>query len=124
MNLHKRVDIILDTWPYSGGTTTAYAAMYGIPVITLSGKSVAQNQSAGILKNIGIENSITNSKEEYINKAIELASDVDILYEIKLNNFQRYKDFTEKKQNNTYLNLEKLLMNLWNEYCESNNKKV
>ena len=55
LELHKKIDILLDTWPYSGGTTTAYALMYGIPVITLAGETVAQNQSLGILKNIGIE---------------------------------------------------------------------
>ncbi len=47
LNLHKQVDVILDSWPYSGGTTTAYAMQYGIPTITISGVTVAQNQSAG-----------------------------------------------------------------------------
>ena len=121
LGLHKKVDILLDTWPYSGGTTTAYALMYGIPVVTLSGNTVAQNQSSGIMRNLGIENSITTSKEHYINKAVELASDINNLYEIKLNNYQKYKNFAEQKQNNTYLNLENLLINLWEEYCKQDN---
>lgn len=120
LELHKKIDILLDTWPYSGGTTTAYALMYGIPVVTLAGETVAQNQSLGILKNIGIEDSIADTESSYVTKAIELASDTDRLYQIKLENFQKYKAFTEQKQNNTYTHLEKLLINLWNEYCEIN----
>lgn len=123
LELHKKVDILLDTWPYSGGTTTAYALMYGIPVVTLAGKNVAQNQSSGIMKNIGIDNSIANTKETYILKAVELASDLEKLYKIKLNNFEKYKTFTEKKQNKTYTNLEELLSKLWKEYCNLNEKK-
>lgn len=121
LKLHPKIDLLLDSWPYSGGTTTAYAAMYGVPVITLSGKNVAQNQSSGIMKNIGITEGIVTSKDDYISKAVELASDVNQLHKIKLKNFKKYKHFTEKKQRNSYGYLENLLTQLWNDYCIKKN---
>ena len=37
------IDIALDTWPYSGFSSTAESLFMGVPVITLRGKSFAHN---------------------------------------------------------------------------------
>ena len=47
----------------------------GVPVITLVGKIHAQRVSYSILKNIGIEDTITDTESLYIDKAVELAQD-------------------------------------------------
>jgi len=71
------VDIALDTFPYCGTTTTCEALMMGVPVITLVGPLHAQRVSYSILKNIGFEETITFSHDDYIAKAIQLAANPD-----------------------------------------------
>ncbi|WP_176962258.1 FkbM family methyltransferase [Mariprofundus sp. NF] len=71
--MYHDIDIALDTFPYNGTTTTCDALSIGVPVLTLVGKSHAQRVSYSILKNIGYEETITYSREEYIEKAVQLS---------------------------------------------------
>lgn len=70
--MYNEVDIALDTFPYNGTTTTCDALSIGVPVVTLVGESHAQRVSYSILKNIGFEEGIAFSREEYIEKAVQL----------------------------------------------------
>ncbi len=68
------VDISLDPFPYTGTTTTCESISQGVPVITLVGPKHANRVSYSILKNIGFEETIAWSKDEYIEKAVNLAN--------------------------------------------------
>jgi len=74
---HAEVDVILDTFPYPGGTTTCEALWMGVPTLTLAGDSLLARQGASLLTAAGLEEWVATSKEEYIAKAIALASDQD-----------------------------------------------
>lgn len=124
LNFHKQVDIILDSWPYSGGTTTAYALQYGIPTITISGVTVAQNQSAGIMQNVGIKGTITKNKKEYVDKAIQLSSDIKKLQKLKIKNFEIYKKFIKNKQSSVYEDFQSLLKDLFVKHSSNTYTKV
>ncbi|MBF0379932.1 MAG: tetratricopeptide repeat protein [Magnetococcales bacterium] len=73
MQQYGLVDIALDPFPRTGGATTCDALWMGVPVITLAGKRVIQRQGASILTAIGKTDWIATNKEEYVNKAVELA---------------------------------------------------
>ena len=73
----NRIDIVLDTFPYSGTTTTCESLMMGVPIVTLVGPLHAQRVSYSILKNIGFEETITYTVDDYINKAVQLANNLD-----------------------------------------------
>lgn len=83
LDFYNQVDMALDAYPYNGTTTTCEALWMGVPVITLVGKEHAQRVSYSILKNIGIEDTITFSEEEYIEKAVELATNSNMLRELR-----------------------------------------
>lgn len=71
--LYRDVDIALDTFPYTGTTTTFEALSQGVPVITLCGQTHRNRVSYSILKNIGYEETVTDHVEAYIRRAVELA---------------------------------------------------
>ncbi|MCP4252934.1 MAG: tetratricopeptide repeat protein [Candidatus Scalindua sp.] len=72
---YNRIDIALDTFPRTGGVTTADSLWMGVPVITLAGQRYIERQGASILKAIGLDELITSTPEEYIAKAVTLAKD-------------------------------------------------
>ena len=76
---HADVDLILDTFPYPGGTTTCEALWMGVPTLTLSGDSLLARQGASLLTAAGLEEWIATSESDYIDKAMELVDDLDKL---------------------------------------------
>lgn len=77
------VDIALDPFPYNGTTTTCEALWMGVPVISLSGESHRQRVGASILSAIGKHEWIANTSADYISTAINLASNPDLLHDMR-----------------------------------------
>ncbi len=77
--LHHEVDIALDPFPYTGGTTTVFALWMGVPVLTLAGPSMQQRQSAAILPPVGLADWVTSSEEEFVAQACRAAADLPAL---------------------------------------------
>ena len=74
MMQYNQVDVALDPIPYGGATTTCEALVMGVPIITLSGEGMVGQLSASILNSAGLNEWITHSKDEYINKAKIIAN--------------------------------------------------
>jgi protein O-GlcNAc transferase len=77
------VDLILDTFPYTGATHTMEALYMGVPVLTLVGRHYYGRMSYSLLKNIGLEECITWSVEEFIQRGIQLGNDPERINRIK-----------------------------------------
>ncbi len=76
---YYNVDIALDTFPYPGGGTTCDALYMGVPVVTLGDGSHGGNFGISLLKNIGLEECCTYSVAEYIDRAVLLAGEFQLL---------------------------------------------
>ena len=73
---YNRVDIALDTFPYSGATTTANALWMGVPVITLDGGRWAGRMSQSILAAAALDDWIAPDLEAYVDLACRLAAEL------------------------------------------------
>lgn len=71
----NEIDLCLDTYPYSGTTTTGSCLFMGLPVFTIYKPSNhhVSNVSASFLKNINDEQFICNSVKEYTDKVVNFS---------------------------------------------------
>ena len=83
LNDYTSIDIMLDTFPYNGGTMTATALYMGVPIIGLYGTRHSSRFGADILRLAGMSELIANDQKEYINKVVSLAEDQNKLIELK-----------------------------------------
>ena len=68
-------DIYLDCPTFSGYTTAWHAVHRGLPVITLEGKFMRQRLAAGLLRKIGMTDTIAASTDDYVKIAASLAAE-------------------------------------------------
>ena len=74
LEYYNDIDIALDTFPYSGATTSFGAICMGVPVYTLTGKNYISRQSASVLTSAGLSNWIVHDKNDYIKTLKKLAN--------------------------------------------------
>ena len=72
-------DVILDTFPYQGGGTTCEALCMGLPVVVRAGTRHGARFGVSLLHNAGLSELIAGSTEEYIERAVLLARDRELL---------------------------------------------
>ena len=80
---YNKIDILLDTFPWSGHTTTCEALWMGVPVVTLYGDRHASRLSASVLHQINLSELIAFSEDEYVQIARSLASNMSRLFELR-----------------------------------------
>jgi predicted O-linked N-acetylglucosamine transferase (SPINDLY family) len=83
LNLYKKVDIALDTFPYNGVTTSFESIWMGTPVITMKGYNFNSRCGESINKNLDMEFLIADNEMQYIAKARELCKNKDNLINIR-----------------------------------------
>ncbi|RZI83568.1 MAG: hypothetical protein EOP38_12120 [Rubrivivax sp.] len=72
---YSEIDVILDTFPFNGGTTTCFAVYMGVPVVTLVGESLISRMGLSIMTNMGAPELAVATEQAYIEKAVTLAQD-------------------------------------------------
>ena len=77
--LYELVDVALDTFPYSSGSTTVNALWQGVPVVTMRGEAWRGRTTSAILAGAGLQRWITGDIDSYLALAERLAGDVDLL---------------------------------------------
>ena len=80
---YNRIDIALDPFPFTGGTTSIEGLWMGVPLLSLAGDSLISRQGVGILMNAGLPDWIAKNEEDYLAKAIFFASDTDKLASLR-----------------------------------------
>ena len=110
---YNKMDIAIDTFPYSGTTTSCESLMMGVPILTLFDNVRhyhSQNVTTSLMKNCGLDDYVTYSQEEYIQKAVWFANNLNNLDGLKQrvrNAFVKgpicdYNGFTDEFENTLF----------------------
>ncbi|MEO5699747.1 MAG: tetratricopeptide repeat protein [Casimicrobiaceae bacterium] len=83
LRAHADVDIILDTFPYTGATTTCEALWMGVPTLTVAGNTLVSRQGASLLVCSGLKEWVAADEDDFVARAIALASNVDGLARLR-----------------------------------------
>jgi predicted O-linked N-acetylglucosamine transferase (SPINDLY family) len=70
------IDLMLDTWPAPGSTTTLDALSNGVPVLAKPTPTSGGRCVRAILHAAGLPELITNDPEDYVQRAVALAHDL------------------------------------------------
>lgn len=79
LEAHGEVDIILDTFPFPGGTTTAEALWMGVPTVTRTGRTLLERQGESLLSCAGLADWVAQDEQQFIDIAVTKASDLHAL---------------------------------------------
>ncbi|MDB5434123.1 MAG: hypothetical protein JWR47_380 [Phenylobacterium sp.] len=72
---YNEIDITLDPFPLTGGTTTTEALWMGVPVVSLRGEAFFERLSYSILSNAGLGDLVGADLDQYQAIALKLAGD-------------------------------------------------
>jgi predicted O-linked N-acetylglucosamine transferase (SPINDLY family) len=70
LKTYNKIDIVLDTFPYSGGTTSFEASWMCVPLLTLKGSNFISKCGESINSNLNMKDWIARDTDDYINKCI------------------------------------------------------
>lgn len=67
---HHEIDLILDSFPYTGGTTTCEALWMGVPTLTLARPGMLERQGEVHLRNLGLHDWVARDGGDFVERAL------------------------------------------------------
>lgn len=83
LQAYQRLDIVLDPFPYPGGTTTVEALWMGIPVLTLRGSTMLSHAGENIMTNLGLPEWIAEDQDDYVARAKAFSATPEVLSDLR-----------------------------------------
>ena len=117
LELHNRIDINLDVFPYTGGTTTCHSLWMGVPVVTMQGDSVVSRGGASLLNAAGLPEFVASSEAQYLDIAGKLAGDLKRLALLRSDLRQRIVQSPLMDAARFTANLESAYRGIWRRWC-------
>lgn len=112
-------DVVLDTYPYNGATTTLETLWMGIPLVTRVGQQFAARNSYTMMMNAGITEGIAWTDEEYVEWGVRLGKEAALRQQIswKLRQSKATAPLWNAKQFTR--EMEKAYEQMWQRYLDS-----
>lgn len=114
----NKVDISLDCFPHNSGMTLVESLYMGVPFISLAGRPTVGRLGASILSAAGLSDLIASSEEEYAQKAVILAHDLDRLIDLRKNLRKQLESSAMMNEIGFARSMEKAYRQMWQIYCE------
>jgi predicted O-linked N-acetylglucosamine transferase (SPINDLY family) len=117
------VDIALDPFPFTGGTTTVEALWMGVPVLTLTGQSFLARQGVGLMMNAGLPQWIADDPDDYVARAVSHAGNLQTLAALRAGLRQQVLASPIFDATRFALHFEAALRGMWKIWCEQQHGK-
>lgn len=119
---YNRVDIALDTFPFTGGTTSVEGLWMGVPLITLRGDRMLSRQGEGILRNIELTDWIAIDEDAYVAGAVARAGDLAALSGLRTQLRARLLASPLCDAERFAGNLENAFRGMWSRFCAAESR--
>ena len=117
LELHHGIDIGLDTFPYTGQTTSLDAFWMGVPIVTIVGETAVSRAGRSLLVNLGLPELIAETPEQFVSIAVGLARDLPRLSELRATLRDRLRSSPLMDAPRFARNMEAAYREMWRKWC-------
>ncbi len=114
---HRLADLFLDSFNVNAHTSAVDALWTGLPILTKKGNSLASRICGSLLKHFQLDDLVASTKQDYFNKAVELATDRDKYKKIK-------EKITKPKNVENYFNTKNYTLSLEKAYKKVHQMRI
>jgi predicted O-linked N-acetylglucosamine transferase (SPINDLY family) len=75
-------DVVLDTFPYNGATTTLETLWMGVPLVTKVGQAFVARNSYAFMQQVGVTEGIAHTDAEYVDWGVRLGTDLALRQQV------------------------------------------
>ena len=115
--LHHQVDMCLDTFPYTGGTTTNHALWMGVPTLTLAGQTAPGRHGAANLGHVGLDAFVAKDAEDFQEKGLSWAGDLAALAGVRAGLRDRWTQSPVRRPEVIAAGVESAFRTMWRRWC-------
>jgi predicted O-linked N-acetylglucosamine transferase (SPINDLY family) len=116
---YHRVDIALDPFPFTGGTTSIDGVWMGVPFVTRKGDRMLTRQGESILRNLGLDDWIATDDDAYVNILVTHATDLPQLAQLRRQLRARLLSSPLCDAPRFTRNMELAFRSMWQQYTQS-----
>lgn len=119
LELYHRLDVVLDTFPYNGHTTSLDALWMGVPVVSLCGERPVSRAGLSQLSNLGLPELVAFTEDQYVDIATQLANDLPRLNGLRATLRKRMEKSVLMDGPHFARQIEACYRSMWRQWCES-----
>jgi predicted O-linked N-acetylglucosamine transferase (SPINDLY family) len=116
-----RIDIGLDPFPWSGGTTTCDALWMGVPTVTLCAGTAVGRAGVSILSNANLLDWIAQTPQQYVAIATKMATDLSSLAQLRSKLRTRMEQSPLMDAARFAAEIEAAYRRMWEQWCLKSN---
>jgi predicted O-linked N-acetylglucosamine transferase (SPINDLY family) len=109
-------DVVLDTFPYNGATTTLETLWMGVPIVTKVGQAFVARNSYAFMQNVGVTEGIAHTDAEYVDWGVRLGTDLALRQQVMGKLLQSRKTSPLWNARSFTLEMEKAYQQMWEIY--------
>jgi predicted O-linked N-acetylglucosamine transferase (SPINDLY family) len=113
------IDIVLDSFPHSGGTMLFDALWMGVPTVTLASRPPVGRIGTSLMTNLGLHDWVAQDEEGYIDKAVEFATDFKKLAELRAGMRERMSASPVMDERGFARDVENAYTVMWQNWCSN-----